>query len=143
MKGIIGADIFVNLLLVFIIVSGLLFMNTNRPDAPPNVVKEERTHPKVDLQEGQSPSSKGAKGAVIISATKDAAGLHYYIDGAPASFDQLPAKLGPGQNRAVKIRFDKNIEYGKYVEILDLCRRNGFTEIINTYAFEGKGGAAR
>lgn len=54
MKGIIGADIFVNLLLVFIIVSGLLFMNTNRPDTPSNVVKEERTHPKVDLQEGQS-----------------------------------------------------------------------------------------
>jgi biopolymer transport protein ExbD len=143
MKGIIGADIFVNLLLVFIIVSGLLFMNTNRPDTPSNVVKEERTHPKVDLQEGQSPSSKEAKEAVIISTIKDAKGLHYYVDGAPVSFDQLPAKLGPGRNRVVKIRFDKNIEYGKYVEILDLCRRNGFTEIINTYAFEKKDGTAK
>jgi biopolymer transport protein ExbD len=138
MKGIIGADIFVNLLLVFIITTGLLFLNTNRPATPPDIAKEERTFPKVDLQQGTSPASKEAKEAVVISATKNEAGVQYYIDGVPTSFSELPLKLGSGQNRAVKIRFDKKIEYGKYVEILDLCRRKGFTEIFNMYAFEGK-----
>lgn len=138
MKGIIGADIFVNLLLVFIITSGLLFMNTNKGPGTPTDVKEERTHPKVDLQEGKSPSSRSAEKAIVISATKDAGGLHYYIDGTPTTFDQLSLKLESGRNKTVKIRFDKDIEYGKYVEILDLCRRKGFAEIVNTYAFDGK-----
>ena len=138
MKGIIGADIFVNLLLVFIIAAGLLFMNTNRPETPPDIAQQERAFPKVDLQQGTSPASREAKEAVVISVTKNETGIKYFIDGVPTSFNELPAKLGTGRSRAVKIRFDKNIEYGKYVEILDLCRRKGFTEIFNTYAFEGK-----
>jgi hypothetical protein len=49
MRGILGADIFINLLLVFIITTGLLFMNTNKVSQPKLSAASDRTMPKNEI----------------------------------------------------------------------------------------------
>ena len=56
MRGILGADIFVNLLLVFIITTGVLLMNTNKASKVHIDKRNEQNLPEIQLPQGKSKS---------------------------------------------------------------------------------------
>jgi len=135
MRGILGADIFVNLLLVFIITTGLLLMNTNKASKIRIDKRSEQNLPEIQLAQGKSKglSPDKYKNSVTLSARKTGEDIQYFVDDEPVRFEDLPMKLNSGQVSSVKIRFDEHISYGHYVRILDLCSRAGITDIINVY----------
>jgi biopolymer transport protein ExbD len=135
MRGILGADVFINLLLVFIITTGLLLMNTNKNGINSVTEKVESNLPRIQLPEGQSKGLPGgqAKNRVTLSARKKGEEIRYFIDNKPVKYADLPVTLKAGQISSVRIRFDRHISYGDYIRILDLCRQAGITDIINVY----------
>jgi len=135
MRGILGADVFINLLLVFIITTGLLLMNTNKNGMVKAQKAVELNLPKVHLPKGSSTglSVNSRKKQLTLSARKERGKIHYYVDKKPVEHSDILNKMRTGQFQSVKIRFDRNISYGRYVEILDLCKKAGVTEIINVY----------
>lgn len=139
MRGILGADIFINLLLVFIITTGLLLMNTNKGVENGN---HENDLPKIELQKGSSQGLSGgkAKTAVTLSARKNGETIQYFMDNKPVEYTDLPATFKSKRVSSVRIRFDKRITYGHYVRILNLCKRAGITDITNVYRTYKQGG---
>ena len=135
MRGILGADIFINLLLVFIITTGLLLMNTNKTGERDTGGKLESDLPKIVLPKGSAKGLPGgkAKNSVTLSARKTGGEIRYFINNKPIRYIDLPMTLKTGRVSSVKIRFDRNISYGRYIEILDLCKQAGITDIINVY----------
>ena len=142
MRGILGADIFVNLLLVFIITTGLLLMNTNKTNINGMNNASERNMPKVQLPQGISEGTLDNKTAntVTLSANKKGAEIQYFIDDKPVAYSDLAAKFKAKRITSVRIRFDERIPYGQYVRILDLCKQLGITNIYNVYTIEAKEG---
>jgi biopolymer transport protein ExbD len=140
MRGILGADIFVNLLLVFIITTGLLLMNTNKVSKIRINKKYEQNLPEIQLPKGKSKglSSDKSEKSVTLSARKTGEDIQYFVDDKPVHFKDLPMKINAGQVSLVKIRFDEHISYGHYVKILDLCRQAGISDIINVYTTKHK-----
>ena len=135
MRGILGADIFINLLLVFIITTGLLLMNTNKVGDSIKNSPSELDLPGIQLPEG---ASKGIPAGtkrreVTLSAKMEGNKTIYFIDETPVDFNIILVKMKSEQVDSVKIRFDSNIAYGRYVEILDICKQAGIKEIINVY----------
>lgn len=135
MRGILGADIFINLLLVFIITTGLLLMNTNKSGENGKSGNQENDLPKIELQKGSSQGLSGAKPttAVTLSARKDGEMIRYFMDNKPVEYADLPATFKSKRVFSVRIRFDKSITYGHYVRILNLCKHAGITDITNVY----------
>ena len=135
MKGILGADIFVNLLLVFIIATGLLFMNTNKSSDKGIDHQGEKNLPKIQLATGQSESASLSENekTVNLSAKKQGTQILYYINDILVDHRDLKKQLQDQQAHTVKIRFDERMEYGRYIEILDLCRQCGVSNISNVY----------
>lgn len=142
MRGILGADIFVNLLLVFIITTGLLLMNTNKTSINGMNNVNEHTMPQVQLAQGTSKGTVENKTAntVTLSATKKGAEIQYFIDDKPAAYLDLATSFKAKKITSVRIRFDESIPYGQYVRILDLCKQIGITNIYNVYTVETKEG---
>ena len=140
MRGILGADIFVNLLLVFIITTGLLLMNTNKASEVHIDKRNEQNLPEIQRPQGKSKSllPDKTKNSMTLSARKTGEEIQYFVDGEPVHFKDLPMKLNSGQVSSVKIRFDEHISYGHYIRILDLCSRAGITDIINVYTTKRK-----
>jgi len=138
MRGILGADVFINLLLVFIITTGLLLMNTNKNGNDGVTGKVEGDMPKIELPKGSSKGLPGgkAKNRVTLSARKKGGKIKYFIDERPVKYKDLRLKLKRGRISCVRIRFDRNISYGHYVRILDLCKQAGINNIINVYTTE-------
>ena len=135
MRGILGADIFVNLLLVFIITTGLLLMNTNKASKVHIDKRNEQNLPAIQLPQGKPKSllPDKTKNSVTLSARKKGKEIQYFINDEPVWIKDLPMKLKAGQVSSVKIRFDEHISYGYYIRILDLCSRSGIADIINVY----------
>jgi len=135
MKGILGADIFVNLLLVFIIATGLLFMNTNKSSDSALKSLGEKNLPKIQLPEGKSKSSSLTENekAINLSAKIQGVQILYYINDILVDRKNLKDQLQANHAQTVKIRFDERIEYGRYIEILDLCKQCGVSNISNVY----------
>ncbi len=135
MRGILGADIFVNLLLVFIITTGLLLMNTNKASKVHIDKRYEQNLPEIQLPQGKSKSllPDTTKNSVTLSARKKGKEIQYFFNDEPVRMKDLPMKLKAGQVSSVKIRFDEHISYGHYIRILDLCSRAGIADIINVY----------
>ena len=142
MRGILGADIFINLLLVFIITTGLLLMNTNKSGKSGN---HENDLPKIELQKGSSQGLSGGKPktAVTLSARKNGEMIQYFMDNKPVEYADLPATFKSKRISSVKIRFDKRITYGHYVRILNLCKQAGITDITNVYRTYKQGGSKK
>lgn len=135
MRGILGADIFVALLLFFIFTTGLLLMNTNKTEGHNAKGIDENNLPKIQLPKGSSkglPSGKPKK-SVVLSARKKGDEIQYFMDDKPVKYSGLFAILKTKRISSVKIRFDERISYGHYVSILDLCKQAGITDIINVY----------
>lgn len=135
MRGILGADVFINLLLVFIIATGLLLMNTNKVCEKNQNKPLEFDFPSIQLPEGTSIGDPGSlkKRQVTISAKMESNSILYFIDETPVELNSIPAKLKSKPVESVKIRFDNRIIYGQYVEVLDICKQAGVKEIINVY----------
>ena len=135
MRGILGADIFINLLLVFIITTGLLLMNTNKSGENGKSGNLENDLPKIELQKGPSQGLSGGKPktAVTLSARKDGEMIRYFMDNKSVEYADLPARFKSKRVSSVRIRFDKSITYGHYVRILNLCKQAGITDITNVY----------
>lgn len=135
MRGILGADVFINLLLVFIITTGLLLMNTNKDGKNGKTGNKENNLPKIELQKGSSqglPAGK-QKNTLTLSARKRGKEIQYFMDNRPVKYVDLSETLKSKRVSSVKIRFDKRISYGHYVSVLDLCKQVGITDIINVY----------
>ena len=135
MRGILGADVFINLLLVFIITTGLLLMNTNKTGKIGDIVKKEQTLLKIDLPKGSSKGLPGGKpgNMATLSARKSGEEIQHFMDEKPIKFTDLIATLKSKRISSVKIRFDRQIPYGHYVSVLDLCKRAGIKDITNVY----------
>ena len=135
MRGILGTDVFAALLLVFIFMTGLLLMNINKMGGQDMSGRIETNLPKIQLPKGSSKGLPGgkARNSVNLSARKTAEKIQYFINDKPVRYADLPVTLKTGQISSVKIRFDRNISYGHYVEILNLCKQAGITDIINVY----------
>ena len=135
MRGILGADVFINLLLVFIITTGLLLMNTNKTGKIGDIVKKEQTLLKIDLPKGSSKGLPGGKpgNMATLSARKTGKGIQHFMDDKPIKFTDLIATFKSKRILSVRIRFDRQISYGHYVSVLDLCKRAGIKDITNVY----------
>jgi biopolymer transport protein ExbD len=135
MRGILGADVFAALLLVFIFMTGLLLMNINKMGGQAMSASIESNLPKIQLPKGSSGGLPGgkAKNSVNLSARKTGEEIQYFINDKPVRYADLPVTFKTGQISSVRIRFDRNISYGHYVEILNLCKQAGITDIINVY----------
>ena len=135
MKGFLGADIFINLLLVFIIAFGMLFMNTNNTPKEAANAMGEKMLPKINLPKGQSDNAAMAadETPINLSAKKDGKTIQYFIDDVVIKYDDLEGILTNKKADTVKIRFDEQISYGRYIEILDLCKQCGIKNISNVY----------
>ena len=137
MRGILGfgADVFAVFLLFFLLTTGLLFQNINKMGGLDTSGKLESNLPKIQLPKGVSKGLAGikAKNNVTLSARKTSEGIRYFINNKPIEYADLPVTLKTGQVSSVKIRFDRNIFYGHYIKILDLCKQAGITDIINVY----------
>lgn len=135
MRGILGADIFVALLLFFIFTTGLLLMNTNKAGEHVTIGRVESNLPMIQLPKGTSKGLPGgkAKKRVTLSARKKGEEIRYFIDNRPVKYEDLPVRLKAGQISSVRIRFDRHISYGHYIRILGLCKQAGITDIINVY----------
>ena len=135
MRGILGADIFINLLLVFIITTGLLLMNTNKAGKIGEIRNNENNLPKIEIPKGSSKGLPGGKPGKMatLSARKTGKGIQHFMDDKPIKFTDLVAMLKSKRISSVKIRFDRQIPYGHYVSVLDLCKRAGIKDITNVY----------
>lgn len=138
MRGILGADIFINLLLVFIITTGLLMMNSNRvaqvtySEKP---VAGESIMPKVDLAEGKAGGLPAGtkKESVTISVKKTEKGVEYFLNTTTVVLKDLSRKLKEKGTSKAEIRIEGEIPYMHYIRILDICKQSGITEIYNVY----------
>ena len=138
MRGILGADIFINLLLVFIITTGLLMMNNNRmaqvtySEKP---VTGESLMPKVDLAEGKAGGLPAGikKESVTISVKKTEKGVEYFLNKTAVVLKELSQKLKENRTSKAEIRIEGKIPYMHYIKILDICKQSGITEIYNVY----------
>ena len=138
MKGILGADIFINLLLVFIITTGLLMMNSNRmaqvtySEKP---VTGESLMPRVDLAEGKAGGLPAGtkKESVTISVKKNEKDIEYFLNEAAVVLKDLSRKLKENKTSKAEIRIEGKIPYMHYIRILDICKQAGITEIYNVY----------
>ena len=135
MRGILGTDIYAGLLLLFIIATGMLLMNTNKAREDVTIGKVESNLPRIQLPKGTTKGLPGgkAKNSITLSARKKGEEIRYFMDNRPVKYADLPATLKAGRVSSVKIRFDRNISYGDYIKILDLCKQAGITDIINVY----------
>ena len=135
MRGILGADVFAALLLVFIFMTGLLLMNINKMGGQDMSGRIESNLPKIQLPKGSSKGLPGgkAKNSVNLSARKTGEKIQYFINDKPVKYADLPVTLKTEQISSIRVRFDRNISYGHYVEILNLCKQAGITDIINVY----------
>lgn len=139
MRGILGADIFINLLLVFIITTGLLMMNRNRMAQITYSEKSgptgERLMPKVDLPEGKAAGLPAGtwKEGVTISAKKTEKGVEYFINETAVTLKDLSSELKEKGTSKAEIRIEGEIPYMHYIKILDTCKQAGITEIYNVY----------
>ena len=135
MRGILGADVFINLLLVFIITTGLLLMNTNKSVKNGKSGNDENDLPKIELQKGSPDGLTGPrqKNTVTLSARKFDEVIQYFMDDKPVKYEDLPATLKSNRISSVRIRFDRRIAYGHYISVLDLCKKAGITDITNVY----------
>lgn len=138
MRGILGADIFINLLLVFIITTGLLMMNKNRMAQvtySENPVTGESLMPKVDLAEGKAGGLPAGtkKESVTISVKKTEKGVEYFLNETAVVLKDLSQKLKENRTFKAEIRIEGKIPYMHYIKILDICKQSGITEIYNVY----------
>ena len=135
MRGILGADVFINLLLVFIITTGLLLMNTNKAGKIGDIVKKEQNLLKIDLPKGSSKGLPGGKpgNMATLSAGKTGEGIQHFMDDKPVKFTDLTKILKSKRISSVRIRFDRQISYGHYISVLDLCKQAGIKDITNVY----------
>ena len=138
MRGILGADIFINLLLLFIVSTGLLMMNSNRvaqvtySEKP---VTGESLMPKVDLAEGKAGGLPAGikKESVTISVKKTEKGVEYFLNKTAVVLKDLSQKLKENRTSKAEIRIEGKIPYMHYIKILDICKQSGITEIYNVY----------
>jgi len=146
MRGLLGADLFVTPLLVFIITTGLLFMNTNKnggdvaQNHPSSLVAQEqktpeRELPKIELPRGASGGLPvGKEGvSVTLSARSQGRNILYFLDEEPVAFELLHARLLEKHASSVRIRFDKDLSYGLYIRAIETCKEAGVKQIINVY----------
>jgi len=135
MRGILGADVFINLLLVFIITTGLLLMNTNKSTTIDGVLNNERNMPSVKLAKGTSkgfPAGRAINSATLSVRKKEGTD-QYFLNNKPIKLSNLVAELRTRQISSVRVRFDELILHGKYITILDLCTKAEIKDIINVY----------
>ena len=139
MKGILGADVFINLLLVFIITTGLLLMNTNKSGAPAGEASRESHMPKVALPGSDSPrATEGISGKTAAVTGRMSGGkIELFLDDAPVKVDSLAEALKSIGASSVRMRLDREISYGQYVALLDIVKQAGVAEIYNIYTTEG------
>lgn len=152
MRGLLGADLFVTPLLVFIITTGLLFMNTNK-----NVRNASEDHhhstltrkqkpaeselPRIELPRGNSEgvSIRKKETSVNLSARIEGQKILYFLDDKPVSFEHIRTRLMEKHASSVRIRFDRALSYGLYVGAIEACKDAGVKEIINVYTKESGG----
>lgn len=132
------SDVFAILLLVWISIASIVLNNTGRGNVTGNAIQTESSLPSVRLPKG---SSKGQETSttnkvVTLSATKDDTQVQYYVDEKLVAFQELASILTSKRVQSVKIRFDREIPYGEYVKVLDLCNELGVKDIVNVYTIE-------
>lgn len=137
MRSFLGADIFVNLLLVFLITTGLLSSNINNIKKPKNTGSKdiEMEMPKVDLPKGKTAglNRRGSKKEVTISAKITGKKRQYFIEDKPVNLHKIKAELKRKKASVVRIRFDEQMFYGEYVRLLDKCKEVGVSDIYAVY----------
>ena len=90
---------------------------------------------KIDLPKGSSKGLPGGKpgNMATLSARKTGEGIQHFMDDKPVKFTDLAKILKSKLISSVRIRFDRQISYGHYVSVLDLCKQAGIKDITNVY----------
>lgn len=142
MKGVLGADIFANMLLVFIIMTGTLLMNANARQIREELSEGQQANgaQEMVLPEVQLPSANtkgktaGIKShAVSISVQKTEKAIQCFVNEKKIILKDLAQTLKEVKPRAAEIRIDHNIPYGTYISILASCKEAGIDQIFNVY----------
>ena len=134
-------DFILNIAIIFMITTALLFSNSAKGAGGRNG-NDESNLPKIELQKGSSQGLSGGKPktAVTLSARKSGETIQYFMDNKPVEYADLLATFKSKRVSSVRIRFDKRITYGHYVRILNLCKQAGITDITNVYRTYKQGG---
>ena len=132
------SDVFAILLLVWISIASIVLNNTGKGNPVASATPTESNLPSIRLPRGKSKGLEtiATTKAVTLSATKDGNRIQYFVDETPLSFQELASTLSSKQVVSVKIRFDRQIPYGDYVKVLDLCKEVGVKDITNVYTTE-------
>ena len=135
MRGILGADVFINLLLVFIIATGLLLMNTNKAVDDLRKTAKEGEMPPTHLPKSNIKDVSGVKKkfTATLTARQNDNDIKYFLEQKPIELQDLQSALKARKIQTVRVRFDEQIPYGRYVSILDLCAQAGIKDILNVY----------
>lgn len=135
MKGILGADIFINLLLVFIITTGLLLMNSDQPQSTSSEIAHEKDFPETQLPSFDRGSKRAGQGnrTVTLSAVKEDQAVVYYLDDKPIGLSALTEAIKSKNVNTLRIRCDERIPYGTYINLLDRSTAAGVSSIVNVY----------
>jgi biopolymer transport protein ExbD len=120
----------------------MLLMNTNREKADGVKTSTESTLPEIRLPEGTSKANTASSRtkSVTLSASKKGQTILYFIDNQSVDRRELATILRSRKVLSVKIRFDREIPYGDYINVLDLCTQAGVSNIENIYSTESLDG---
>lgn len=126
-----GADIFVALLLVFLLTTGILMINTGMKGIKVALVRIMLSE---GVSEGLNPDESPRY--VIVSAKKAGNGLKIYVAGKQTVLEDLPAVLLRQRENGVNVvvtQFDKRLPHGVYVTILDIAKQCGIEDVFDAY----------
>jgi len=132
-----GADIFVALLLVFLLTTGILMINTGMKGIKVALVRIMLSE---GVSEGLNPDE--APRYIIVSAKKAGNGFKIYVAGKQTVLEDLPTELLRQRENGANVmvtQFDKRLPHGVYVTILDIAKQCGIEDVFDAYT-KKKGG---
>jgi len=127
MRGFMGVDIFVNLLIVFLVLTGMTFMNE-----PPN---SEKTLPSINLAKSKMDGVSIGKDTkkVTLSAKITKNDRQYFIDSDSISKETITDEIKKRGATNIDLRPARDMLYEEIMELWSLCEKGGATSISLVY----------
>ncbi len=126
-----GMDIWVTLLMVFLIATGTLMINVHAEGIKMELVR-------IQLSQGESEGDRaaGIPEYVILSVQKTSEGGRLFLENEPVALDHLKQALTAHRERGKTVlvtRFDEALSHGEYVAIVDIAKQAGIKNVYDMY----------
>lgn len=126
-----GMDIWVSLLMVFLVASCVLMINVRNEGIKMELVR-------VQLSQGESDGDQadGVPEYVILSVQKSAEGDQLFLDNKPVARSRLKQALTQHREKGKTVlitRFDQALSHGEYIAIVDIAKQAGIKNVYDAY----------